>query len=227
MDPRKARAEVVLEDGLDPELDLPDAAGMMLEIDDDLIAAALASVERGGKKPPVDVAKLEERLRVQDERIARLTAELERARAEREELDAQTRAVVQQLRERTVETEQLRARGRREREESERQTEERLLRGLLDVYDNLDRAWFHAMSDPDHVLAGLQMIHDQFSIWLRRAGAERVPAADGPFDPAVHEAVMYRPSDSVAPGQVLEELSAGFKYRGRLLRPARVVVSSP
>lgn len=225
MGEKRARSEVVLIE--EDSTSNADASGMELEIDEALLAAAVASVERGGRRPTPDTAALEERIRVQSEQLSHLHAELKRAEAARVEAEEQSRAVMQQLRDRAIEVEQLRNRIRRERDEAERGTEEKLLRGLLDIYDNLDRAWFHAMSDPEQVLAGLQMIHDQFSNWLRRAGAERVVAPEGRFDPSVHEAVMYRPSPDALPGQVVEEVSAGFRYRGRLLRPARVVVSSP
>ncbi len=200
--------------------------GMELQIDEELLAAAVASVDRANKRSTHDTAALEARINTQSEQIAKLYADLKRTEAARKELEEQSRGLAAQLRERAVESEQLRVRMRRDREDAERATEERMLRALLDVYDNLDRAWFHAMSDPEHVLPGLQMIHDQLTNWLKRSGAERVHASEGAFDPAVHEAVMYRASTDVPANHVVEELSSGFRFRGRLLRPARVVVSS-
>jgi molecular chaperone GrpE len=74
---------------------------------------------------------------------------------------------------------------------------------------------------------GLQMIMEQFRTQLRRYGAERILIQKGmAFDPEIHEAVLHLPTRDWPPGSVIEEVSAGFRLKGRMVRAARVVVAA-
>ena len=113
-------------------------------------------------------------------------------------------------------------------EGAERRGEERSLRPIVDVFENVERAWLHAVSDPAQILGGLQMIVEQFKRLLTRLGFERIEADRGVlFDPACHEAVLHVRTDDALPGTVVDEVQPGFRLRGRLFRPARVTVSAP
>lgn len=167
------------------------------------------------------------RARESGERVRRLEAELEFAKQGRDELDQQYRELRQSIQRLQQETDLLRQRARKDRDEAERMGEERVLRGLLDIIENVERGVAHAGQDPARVLAGLNMIAEQFRMLLKRVGVERVEAVPGtPFDPSQHEAVLHMPNTEVPPGAVHSEVAAGFKLRGRLVRPARVVVAS-
>ena len=74
---------------------------------------------------------------------------------------------------------------------------------------------------------GLKMVMRQFQDTLSSLGIERVATQGKPFDPAEHEAVQHVASDEVPPGAVVQELQAGYRWQGRLMRPALVVVSKP
>ncbi len=111
---------------------------------------------------------------------------------------------------------------RRIREEAERTrpfAAEPVLRDLVELVDNLDRAIAAGEGG-----AGVSMIQRQSLDLLRRHGAERISSLEEPLDPTAHEAVATRPA-SGPPGRVLVELSAGYRLHGRLLRAARVVVA--
>jgi molecular chaperone GrpE len=141
-----------------------------------------------------------------------LRGRLQRAEAER-------RAVLERTREALADAE---ASVRRVREEADRArpfAAEPVLRDLLAIVDDLDRAVAAGEGG-----AGVAMIQRQSVDLLRRHGAERVSALEQPFDPAAHEAVSTAPAAG-APNRVLAELSAGYRLHGRLLRPARVVVT--
>jgi molecular chaperone GrpE len=71
------------------------------------------------------------------------------------------------------------------------------------------------------------MILRQTEDLLRRFGVEQVPALGEPFDPAVHEAVVRYEDPTVAQPTVGEEFQKGYRYHGRLLRPAMVKVAVP
>lgn len=163
----------------------------------------------------------------QTERIRKLEKELKSTKEERSDLLRQLDETRKALSERTAEFEITRQRHRKDRDEAERVAEERVVKPLLDIVDNLDRAFAHAAKDPNKVQAGLQMIREQFANQLRRLGAERIAIQQGSlFDPSEQEAILHLPTSAQAPGTVVEEVSAGFRLKGRLLRAARVVVSA-
>lgn len=105
-----------------------------------------------------------------------------------------------------------------------------LLRSLLTVIDNFERA---LAVDPKttssaSVLEGLQVVHDQFLDLLKKNQLQQVAPEPGtPFDPNLHEALMQRPDPRHEDQPlVLETLQKGYTLHGRRLRPAQVVVSS-
>jgi molecular chaperone GrpE len=97
----------------------------------------------------------------------------------------------------------------------------------LPTFDNLERAAGHAQASPDvkALAEGLNMVIRQFQDTLASLGIERVVSVGKPFDPAEHEAVQHVHSDEVPPGAVVQELQGGYRWQGRLMRPALVVVS--
>ena len=119
-----------------------------------------------------------------------------------------------------------RKRVERERAETSRGAQAEPLRAFLGVVDNLDRALGAGGSGND-LRAGVQMILKQSEDLLRRFGVEAVPALGQPFDPALHEAVVRFEDPGVDVPMVSEEFQRGYKYNGRLLRPAMVKVAVP
>lgn len=138
---------------------------------------------------------------------------------------------VEELRERnlrlTAEMRNQLVRLQREKEESLRYAESAFAKQLLGVLDNLDRAVDATASatDPQTVAAGVKIVHEQFLKVLADHGIESILAEGQPFNPDVHEAVMQQPSADVQPGTVLQQLTRGYQMHGRVLRPAKVIVS--
>ncbi len=120
----------------------------------------------------------------------------------------------------------FRKRIERERGEIERFASGELLRELLPVADNLERA-LAAPGEVEEVRRGVEMIHRQMMETLRRHGLASVPAVGARFDPAVHEAVTQEESEAVAVPTVVAELQRGYRLHERLLRPALVRVAMP
>jgi molecular chaperone GrpE len=118
-------------------------------------------------------------------------------------------------------------RSRREVADASKYAKEDVLRDLLPVFDNLERAAAHAGSATDvKALAdGIGMVMRQFLDTLGKIGVERVNATGQPFDPAVHEAVQHLETTEHPPGTVAMELQAGYRTPDRVLRPAMVVVA--
>jgi molecular chaperone GrpE len=123
----------------------------------------------------------------------------------------------------------FRKRARRELEESRRGGREDLVRSLLPVFDNLDRALQSSQRSTDvkAMAEGLSMVQRQFIDALGREGITRVPTISHPFDPNLHEAIQQVETDSHPPGTVIAEVQSGYMQGERLLRAAMVVVARP
>ena len=115
----------------------------------------------------------------------------------------------------------------RERREAGRGGVESVLRPMLCVLDNLERAVVHVQEskDPLEVEEGIKMIHRQLLGALSEAGLKKVDALGAKFDPAFHEAVVYIENGEVPPNTVISVYEEGYLLQDRLLRPAKVVIS--
>jgi molecular chaperone GrpE len=129
-----------------------------------------------------------------------------------------------------AEFDNFRKRTERERIEIRRFANEELMRDLLPVLDNFDRALHHGPeADSDAFHEGVEMIARQLWDVLQRQGVEVVDPAGEPFSPEFHEAVHKVEDSELKPGTVASVLTKGYLYNGRLIRPAMVgvVVNGP
>lgn len=102
-----------------------------------------------------------------------------------------------------------------------------LMRGLLPILDNLERALSHA-SQEDPLKEGVSLIRKQLLDLLARHGLKRLEAVGKKFDPHYHEAIGHVESAELPEDTVAEELEPGYMLEERLLRPAKVrIVHSP
>lgn len=126
-----------------------------------------------------------------------------------------------------AEFENYKKRTSRENEEFKKYANESLLRELLGVLDNLDRAISHARDSEkgETLLEGVEMTHKQFVDTLEKFGVTPIPAAGEVFNPAVHQAVSQVETKDVADGVIAEVFREGFFFKERVLRPAMVVVA--
>ena len=131
------------------------------------------------------------------------------------------------LRER-AEFENYKKRAQRERAEAQRFAAEQLVRDLLPVIDNLERAVEHAESggNGQPLVEGVRLVLKSALDVLERHGVTRVEAAGKQFDPAFHEAILQVPDAERQPNEVVAQFQAGYLLNDRLLRPAQVSVSS-
>jgi molecular chaperone GrpE len=121
----------------------------------------------------------------------------------------------------------FRKRSRKEHIDAEKKGREDVLRDLLPVFDNLERAMSHTekATDVQSVADGIGMVIRQFVDTLGRMGVERVPSVGKPFDPSVHEAIQQLETTDFPPGTVAHEIQGGYRAQDRLIRPAMVVVA--
>jgi molecular chaperone GrpE len=101
-----------------------------------------------------------------------------------------------------------------------------LVRELLPVVDNLERALASAAEGERHLAEGVQLVHSELLAVLERNGVEQFDPRGDRFDPAEHEALSMREQDGTESGLVLDVVEKGYRANGTILRPARVVVSA-
>jgi molecular chaperone GrpE len=101
-----------------------------------------------------------------------------------------------------------------------------LVRELLPVVDNLERALASAGEDEQHLAEGVRLVHSELIAVLERNGVEQFDPSGDRFDPGEHEALSMRAQDGAESGTVLDVVEKGYRANGTVLRPARVVVSS-
>ncbi len=126
-----------------------------------------------------------------------------------------------------AEMDNTRKRLEREREEAVCYANEQIIRELLPVIDNLERAVQHANENSDikTLLEGVKITLKSFISTLERFGCKPFDSVGKPFDPAYHEAIMQQESKEHPENTVVQEYQRGYILKDRLLRPAMVVVS--
>ena len=122
--------------------------------------------------------------------------------------------------------ENYRKRALRDQERLVAHAHERLVRDLLPVLDDLERALEAAERHEEAQLVdGVRLVQQSLRSALEKEGLAEIPT-DGEFDPHVHEAMLSRPDDEAEPGMVLEVVQRGYRLGDRVVRPARVIVSA-
>jgi molecular chaperone GrpE len=147
------------------------------------------------------------------------TEELEALRNENEEL-------IDTLQRLQADFDNYRKRAARDQESLVARAGERIVKELLPILDDLERALEAVESHEEAKLEdGVQLVHRQLEQLLEKEGLALVET-DGRFDPHVHEALLTQPSDADE-GSVIEVLQKCYRLGDRVLRPARVVVAGP
>lgn len=159
------------------------------------------------------------------------TSEKERLSAKIAELEAKVAEYEKALNEANEKFLRLAAefdnyRKRREKEYSDiiEYAGEEVLRNILPILDDLERA-LNNINDDQSLREGLELIYRKFQKTLQNLGVEPIESLNKPFDPNLHHAIMTREEAGVAPDIVLEEYEKGYKFKNRVLRYAKVVVS--
>lgn len=141
------------------------------------------------------------------------------ARKEAEDWKARTYRAVADL-------ENARRRFTREKEELRKFAIEGIIKEILPVVDNLERAVSHAPDAEDPLTQGVRMVLRQFTTVVGNQGAKPFDAVGEPFDPTLHEAMTQMPTNEVPPGHVAQVFQRGWMLHDRLVRPAMVVVAA-
>lgn len=138
----------------------------------------------------------------------------------------QARDEIDRLKRALAELDNQRKRAERQVEEARKYAIEKFAFALLDVVDNLERALAVEEGNEAALREGLKMTLDAWHAVMRKFEMERIDAVGKPFDPHHHEALSHMPSEEHPEGVVAAQHVAGYTLSGRLLRPAKVLVSA-
>jgi molecular chaperone GrpE len=142
------------------------------------------------------------------------------------ELEAERDELLNDLKRVAADFENYRKRVARDQESLVARAHERLVKELLPVLDDLERALAAAdehQSDSLKLEEGVRLVQRELASALQREGLAEIET-NGRFDPHVHEALLSQPSEAEE-GSVLEVVQKGYRLGDRVLRPARVVVA--
>jgi molecular chaperone GrpE len=127
-----------------------------------------------------------------------------------------------------AEFENYQKRNQRERDQERVYLQGQLLLEVLPVLDNLERATAAAQQagEKGPLVQGVAMVHQQFLDLLKRHGVTPIEAAGKPFDAALHQALAHQPVPGKPANTVVQVVEQGYAHKDRVLRPAKVIVSS-
>jgi len=121
--------------------------------------------------------------------------------------------------------ENYRKRAVRDQESLVARAHERVVKELLPILDDLERALDAATAHEEAALEeGVALVHRALADLLAREGLAEIQT-DGAFDPHVHEALLAQPAENAESGHVLQVLQKGYRLGDRVVRPARVIVA--
>ena len=143
-------------------------------------------------------------------------------------LEVELKAVQDRYLRLAAEFENYKKRVQKDQAEYTQYAHERLLRELLPVLDNLQRALQHAQQPggTNGLIEGVELTCKQYMEVLSRFGVRPIPSVGLPFDPAVHQAVATVDPKGQAPNTIVEEYEKGYYLHDRVLRPATVTVAA-
>ena len=124
--------------------------------------------------------------------------------------------------------ENYKKRSAREKEEAIKYANSALLERLVSIIDNFELGLAAAKEQGEQspIYSGMVLVQKQLNDLLSENGLQPIEAEGKKFDPNLHEAIAHEPSDQVLEGIVLRQTRRGSRFKDRLLRPAKVIVSS-
>ncbi len=161
-------------------------------------------------------------------RKSRREQELEMLKAQLEEKTKEDKENYDRFLRAQAELENYKKRVEREKSSLVKYGNEELIKAILPVIDNLERALDHPQGgDPDGFREGIKITLNQLLQVLEKFGVTPILSVGEPFDPSKHEAMMQVESTDYEPNTVVSELQRGYFLNDRLIRPAMVSVGQP
>jgi molecular chaperone GrpE len=195
---------------------------MQQEIDEaeaEETAADEAEAPETAEASESDAAEADAAAEAPDEDAAALKAQVESLKAALEEKDNRVKRL-------QADFENFRRRTSKEREELANVVTQDLLKSMLPILDNFDRAMAAEQKDNESFQKGVEMIYTQLHETLKNAGLELIDTAGQKFDPNFHQAVMRVENPDLEDDTIAQELQKGYIVKGRVIRPSMVQVVS-
>lgn len=149
---------------------------------------------------------------------------LEAVTAERDKLAAENADLEDRLLRSRAEFQNARARAERERSDYLQYASMDLVRQLLPVLDDFERAMRVETSDREYA-KGIELIYQRMYDALKKTGLEPIDTEDKTFDPNLHQAIERVETEDAPDQAILGEFQRGYQFKGKLLRPAMVKVA--
>lgn len=210
----------------------PGEDALTAEIDKTMAEAEAAVKDMGGDDDVIDIDSGPDAPNAEGSNAAELAELRERVETLRGEVTGTKDKWMRAL----ADLENYKKRTKKEMDDAALRTAKSLLPAFLPVLDNLERALEVAeptaanASDENaenvrNLVQGIKMVRQDFLAALVRNGIEPIDSIGTAFDPAVHDALQQFDSPDFPPGVVIREFEKGYMLKGRLLRPARVIVA--
>ena len=161
---------------------------------------------------------------VQESAQAEPAGELDLLKAERDGYKVERDELKELLLRRQAEFENFRKRTEKERFEYSQYAGMEMVRELLPVLDDFERALKTECKSADYA-KGIEMIYGRMLESLKKAGLEPIDTAGSQFDPHLHQAIERVETEDAEDGTVLGEFQRGYNFKGKLLRPSMVKVA--
>ena len=153
--------------------------------------------------------------------------EMNHMQKELNDAESQTQIAIDKMMRLAADFDNYKKRNAKEYENIRKYAAENIIKELIPIVDNFERAIESAneSKDVNSLLGGIKLILNQMMNLLEKEGVIRIKAVGEIFDPNIHEAVMHIASDEYPENVVMQELQKGYILRDRVIRPAMVAVS--
>jgi len=182
------------------------------------------------KKKKIPIETEEEETKIPEEEFAEaeetpVAEVVEEGPSELEQAQQEAKDLRDEMLRMRAETDNLRKRLQREKQESVQFANERLIKQLIPIFENLDRALKAPDTNVESLKEGVRMTSDQVLALFKKENVEPIQAVGEPFDPSIHEVLSQMESNDHDENTVIEEFSKGYRMNGRVLLPAQVVTA--
>ena len=189
----------------------------------------MTSKEKATKEPAEEEQEEEQEVQdLEEDAVVEEEKELDPLEELQQQLKKKDQELAEQkgyfLREK-ADLENFRKRLIKEKEDAVQYANQRLLKELVQINDNLDRALHASNTSLETFKEGVEMIQKQFTTFLKNQKVEQIEALGKPFNPSLHEVMSQQESEDHAENTVIQEYSKGYTLNGRILHSAKVVIA--
>ena len=167
----------------------------------------------------------EETAKAEEVPVAEIVEDEEEGPSELEQAQLEAKEARDEMLRMRAETDNLRKRLQKEKQDSVQFANQRLIKQLIPIFENLDRALKAPDTNVESLKEGVQLTADQALALFKKENVEPIKSVGELFDPSIHEVLSQMESNDHDENTVIEEFSKGYRMNGRVLIPSRVVIA--